>query len=357
MLGTVAEPLRPTFQLLQSLPPLTACPAPAVASLCLFSSRHSYPPGATLVRQGQPVEALLVLVSGQCKLVRSAQVQLDGATALDTRRVTYHTELALVGPCAMLCEDTVLQQRPASDTVVATVPTEAVWVDGAEVRRQFLLEGKRGAVAERLAAAAAAEHTWRGHRHQLLLSQRVCSAEQLTPQAQAETEHAHKAFDQAWGGGAAAINTESARRPAAPASALQWGGLDLQALQAAFQPPATTSRLSRTPRLEPAESMLDAMATTSGLRFLSKSTLPAPCVKLKHVPLRNLMGRTAPWDERARRPGSASSRTAATLAPTTLYAETSVFANIGQFVNSRPFSAPAPTRPRCMHVHPSLCLS
>jgi len=243
--GTVTEPLLPTFELLRSLSAFAACPAPTLASLCLFSSRHTYAPGAAVVQQGERPNVLVVVEAGQCKLIRAANVKLvapQGGSALDAKHVTYHTEIALVGEGAVLCEDCALHKQPAADTVVATVSTSVVKVAGAELRRQLLLGPQRGQVAERLTAAAAAERTWREHRHQLLLSQRVSSTAQLTPRSKAEAEQAHRAFDQAWVGGAAAINTDHTRRNAAPASGLQWGGVDLQSLQAGFQPPPNTSR-------------------------------------------------------------------------------------------------------------------
>jgi CRP-like cAMP-binding protein len=243
--GTVIEPLLPTFELLRSLSAFAACPAPTLASLCLFSSRHTYVPGAVVVRQGERPDVLVVVEAGQCKLIRAANVKLtapQGGSALDAKYVTYHTEIALVGESAVLCEDCALHKQPAADTVVATMSTSVVKVAGAELRRQLLMRAQRGQTAERLTAAAAAERTWREHRHQLLLSQRISCTDQLTPRSKAEAEQAHRAFDQAWVGGAAAINTDHTRRHAAPASGLQWGGVDLQSLQAGFQPPPDTSR-------------------------------------------------------------------------------------------------------------------
>ena len=86
--------------------------------LATHGSRRDFAPGDTLIRRGERLNGLLVILAG------AARVDIAG-----------HTILRRAGEC--LGEVSLVDSRPASVTVAASEPTTALWLDGDTLRRQF----------------------------------------------------------------------------------------------------------------------------------------------------------------------------------------------------------------------------
>lgn len=82
---------------------------------------RAYASGQQLIRRGEHLNGLLILLSG------AADVEVVGRTL--TRRA---------GEC--LGEVSLVDARPASATVTASEPTRALWLDGDLLRRRFAVD-------------------------------------------------------------------------------------------------------------------------------------------------------------------------------------------------------------------------
>lgn len=117
--------------------------------LASHGTRRDFPPGATLIRRGERLNGLLLILAG------TARVDING-----------HTILRRAGEC--LGEVSLVDSRPASVTVAASEPTTALLLDGDTLRRQFAADpgfaarcyrGLAILLANRLREAAAPDST------------------------------------------------------------------------------------------------------------------------------------------------------------------------------------------------------
>ena len=112
----------PDAATVSQLPLFAGLPPDQLARLTPHLHALTLPAGATLMHEGQPAEALYVLVLGTAKV---EAIEAGGRPVI----------LALLGPGDLLGELSVLEQTTRTATVVALEETQLLWLDRATVQQ------------------------------------------------------------------------------------------------------------------------------------------------------------------------------------------------------------------------------